>query len=159
MSATTKAIIHGAVSGIKRRVVIPDSDAEHAEIAARLQPGEAMIVVPHTDVYPAVITAAHKAAAISVHEGPAAKAAPAGQVASTGGIAIVNGVTPPGQLTDPSRCAIVDKNGDVVGIANCDPLLDSVAEGVLIQSDLAIPGWKWDGSAFIAPAPIKVVAP
>ena len=47
------------------------------------------------------------------------------------------------------RCAVIDQNGDVVGITCADPELDNIPDKILVSSEDAKVGWKWDGTKFI----------
>lgn len=92
MAATVTGIIYGEKSGIVRRIIVPDDDAQ---LAAHVGPGEALLTIPRNDPR-------------DVHSATAAVAAATGKD------------------IPPSRCAMVDSKGAVVGIIAADPVLDSI---------------------------------
>lgn len=55
-----------------------------------------------------------------------------------------------------ARCAVVDKNNVVVNVVVADPSVDTAPEGMtLVATDMAGPGWLWDGTAFTDPTPLR----
>lgn len=61
----------------------------------------------------------------------------------------VTGVRPPDH-----RCAVVDGNGDVVGVIAADPALDSIPNCSLILHPNAALGWKRVSGQWIEPPPL-----
>lgn len=52
------------------------------------------------------------------------------------------------------RCAVIDQRSIVVNIIMADPDTDTAPEGtILVATETAGPGWQWNGSIFIDPAP------
>jgi hypothetical protein len=46
------------------------------------------------------------------------------------------------------RCCIIDAGGNVVGVCNADPALDTHPAGQLIAHDVAGPGYRYEGEVF-----------
>jgi hypothetical protein len=59
-------------------------------------------------------------------------------------ITAATGIAPPS-----GRCCIVGESGDVIGVCNSDPALDSHPQGALIASERAGPGDRYMGGAFL----------
>jgi hypothetical protein len=58
-------------------------------------------------------------------------------------IAAATGAVPP-----EGRCCIIDAGGNVVGVCNADPALDTHPAGQLIAHDVAGPGDRYEGGVF-----------
>ncbi len=59
-------------------------------------------------------------------------------------IAAATGVTPPS-----GRCCIVDGSGDIIGVCNADPALDSHPRGKLVADECAGAGDRYIRGAFL----------
>jgi hypothetical protein len=59
-------------------------------------------------------------------------------------IASATGVSPPS-----GRCCIINESGDVIGVCNADPALDTHAAGPIVASENAGPGDRYVDGAFL----------
>jgi len=79
--------------------------------------------------------------------------APFDDAACRAAIAVATGAEP---LS--GRCCIIDPGGDVVGVCNADPALDTHPTGQLVAHDFACPGDRYENGVFkqkaTAPAPL-----
>lgn len=55
------------------------------------------------------------------------------------------------------RCAVLDKQGNVLNIIVADPSVDKVEGMTLVHSDAAGVGDTFDGKVFTSPVPVEVV--
>lgn len=58
-------------------------------------------------------------------------------------IAAASGYPPPS-----ARCAIIDGDGNVIGVCNADPELDRHPAGLLVAHDIARAGDRWEDGVF-----------
>ena len=67
-------------------------------------------------------------------------------------VSLQTGLTP-----SNDRYAIVDPQGNVIGATIADPTIDPPpANDTLIQSDAAVPGWKYTNATFQAPTTTSI---
>jgi hypothetical protein len=59
-------------------------------------------------------------------------------------IAAATGVAPPS-----GRCCVVDESGNIIGVCNADPALDSHPRGKIVASECARPGDRYISGAFL----------
>lgn len=59
-----------------------------------------------------------------------------------------------GKVPGDPRCAVIDNNGNVVGVIKADPAIDSVAGMTLVSSSEVNIGWTWTASGGFKPPPI-----
>lgn len=122
MAATKRVIVYGAVSGIPRRVIVPDSDTDIDGISQRLHTGEAMTIVDIGDTRrPRDI--------VSV---------------------MVPALTQNRSLF-PDRCMVINIQGLVVDTICADPTIDTIPGMILVQSDVAGVGWTFAAEIFTPP--------
>lgn len=132
MPATKIGIVYARGSGILRRWIVPDNDADL--IASHpVSSGEAMILVDRANV-----------------PGDPALA----QAFVENAITRVTGKPVPS-----ARCAIVDKDGNVVGSQMADPALDNVPGKTLMLHADAVPGWKTVAGVLAPPVPDVPIDP
>jgi hypothetical protein len=138
MPATKIGIVYARGSGILRRWIVPDNDADL--IASHpVSPGEAMIL---TD-------------AALIPKDPALAQA-----------FVENAITRvTGKAVPSPRCAVINALGSVESVIMADPALDNVPGKTLMLHADAVPGWKMVAGALTAPAldvqidPVAAVKP
>lgn len=131
-TATTCLLIYSTAGRICRRLHIPDTDAEIATPAELLQPGESSVSFSLTQLQNFVSLTNSLGHELHRH-------------------ALAYHLNVDISQIPTGRCAVVDGNGNVVGVMMADPALDSVPGYTLIASDVAGNGWIWNGTAFVAP--------
>lgn len=127
-------IIYGKLSGIIRRYVVDDGPRAlslHAGLSLHVGAGEAMYVVPESEV---------------IKRGLPDEAR---------GRQLIELFT--GKPSPDSRCVVIDANGLVEAVISADPMLDILKGKTLRLHSEATIGWKWDGKTLSAPPDKRVV--
>jgi hypothetical protein len=131
MPAVMFGAVYSIATGQIRRYYYPTDDSQIATYP--LLPGEAIV---------------------SISRGPYPNAA-AWQTAVT--TAVTNAA---GKAPGNPRCAMIDANGNVVGVIMADPSIDSVSGMTLVNTTVADVGWTWTiGGGFVGPTPVIGVKP
>ena len=126
MAVTQILVVYSESQGAIRRIVSPSNDdSELDSYIQNIQTGEGYLFFPVT------------------HGDLTYDEIKAYQAAINAAIVRATGTT---QKSD--RCAVIDSNGNVVSAIRADPLIDSVAGCILVQSDDACVGWTYSNGIF-----------
>lgn len=132
MAVTQFGIVYGIGSAQVRRFIYPTSS--NAEIATQpLMAGEAVVACAN---------------------GPYASSA-AWQTAVTNAV-----TTAAGKAPGNPRCAVIDPQGNVVGVILADAAVDHLAGFTLVNDPNVNIGWTWTaGGGFVSPVAIILAKP
>lgn len=120
-------IIYATRSRIIRRVIIPDPGMRSAD---HVGPGESVLEV----------TGEARTKRLMTNDGRPAFERIGDEIQQRTGLRPIS-----------SRCAVLDKGGNVLSVINADPDLDSLPGVELVLHDDAVPGWALKDAQWVKP--------